>query len=88
VGPRIQMHGSATSQAISPETGPKLFSVCGVTPFEGRVCLRFRLVLRRLGKLAPVGVTFAFQLGEEALVTLLALQRLEEFIVAEQFVIG
>jgi hypothetical protein len=45
----------------------------GVTPFKGCVCLRFRLVSRRLGKLAPVGVTFAFQLGEKALVTLLAL---------------
>jgi len=53
--------------------GPKLFLHSGITSFKGCFCLRFRLVSRRLGKLAPVGVTFAFQLGEKTLVTLLAL---------------
>jgi hypothetical protein len=73
VGPSTQVTGYPTDLELDAATGQKLFSRFAVTPFKASVCLRSGPVLGRLRKLAAIGVTFAFQFGEKALVTLLAL---------------
>ena len=87
IGMQQAIVASALSTALADAATVFVPVTFGVMP-PFAIGLRSELTSRSRSELAAIGIVFALQFHKQAFVALLALQRLQKFIVAEQFAIG